>query len=260
MDILLDPDAHPVIAHRGASGYAPENTLAAFQLAVDQGADALEFDVHISLDGTPVVIHDPTLNRTTERSGAIASLPYSAIRAADAGARWTSDEGRTFPWRGRRVFVPTLGDVVSSFPDIPLVIEIKTRHAQEVVQRVLGEHGAMRRCIVASSEVTALDQFDVSSWSLGAAQKEIGRLKFPMLFGRRANAVRYRGLFVPEWYWGLPVPTRSFVRAARAMDCPVHVWTVNSPFAARRLWSRGVAGIITNYPPVMLAAREAMFG
>ena len=260
MDILLDPDAHPVIAHRGASGYAPENTLVAFQLAVDQGADALEFDVHIYIDGVPVVIHDPTLDRTTERSGAVASLPYSAIRAADAGSRWTSDEGRTFPWRGRRVFVPTLDDVVASFPDIPLVIEIKTRRAQEVVQRVLAKHGASKRCIVAASEVAALDQFDVASWFLGAAQREIGSLKFPMLYGKRADSVRYRGLFVPQWYWGVPVPTRSFIRAARALDCPVHVWTVDSPSAARRLWGRGVSGIITNYTPVMLAAREAMFG
>ncbi|MGI9078481.1 MAG: glycerophosphodiester phosphodiesterase family protein [Gemmatimonadaceae bacterium] len=260
MDILLDPNAHPVIAHRGASGYAPENTLVAFQLAVDQGADALEFDVHVSLDGIPVVIHDPALGRTTDRSGAVASLPYSAIRAADAGARWTSDNGRSFPWRGRRVFVPTLDDVVSSFPDIPLVIEIKTRHAQEVVQRVLAKHGAVRRCIVAASEVATLDQFDVAAWSLGAAQREIRDLKFPLLYGRRADSARYSGIFVPEWYWGLPIATRRFVRAARAMDCPVHVWTVNSVSAARRLWGRGVAGIVTDYAPVMLAARESVFG
>lgn len=260
MDILLDLYAHPVIAHRGASGYAPENTLPAFQLAVDQGADALEFDIQISADGVPIVIHDPTLDRTTDLGGLICSLPYRRIRAADAGAHWTSDDGRTFPWRGRRIHVPTLHEVVTSFPDMPLVIEIKTRQAQEIVQRVLSEHDATGRCIVAASDLAALDMFDSGAWSLGAAMEEIGSLKFPLLYGRRADSVRYRGLFVPERYWGWPIPTRRFVGAARRIGCPVHVWTVNRVSAAKRLWGRGVAGIITNFPPLMLAAREEMFG
>jgi glycerophosphoryl diester phosphodiesterase len=77
---LLDLDARPVIGHRGASGHAPENTLPSFALALAQGADALELDVHLTADGTPVVLHDATLDRTTDRRGPVAALALGAVQ------------------------------------------------------------------------------------------------------------------------------------------------------------------------------------
>src|ERR687883_1387791 len=85
MHVLLDPNAHPVVAHRGASARAPENTLRAFELALEEGADALELDVHATADDVPVVVHDPTLDRTTNVAGAVAALPLERVHAADAG-------------------------------------------------------------------------------------------------------------------------------------------------------------------------------
>ncbi|HUK64913.1 MAG TPA: glycerophosphodiester phosphodiesterase family protein, partial [Dongiaceae bacterium] len=103
---LLDPGARLVIGHRGAAAEAPENTMASFERAAELGVDALEFDVHVTADGHAVVIHDPTLRRTTDRDGAVAALTLEQLRAADAGARFTRD-GATFPFRGRGVRVPT---------------------------------------------------------------------------------------------------------------------------------------------------------
>jgi glycerophosphoryl diester phosphodiesterase len=131
--ILLDPEAHPVIAHRGASGEYPENTLLAFRRALEQGADGLELDVRVTADGVPVVIHDPTLERTTNRRGQVGQLSLSQVREAAAG-------------EGERV--PTLAEVLDAFPATPLIVEIKDRVAARPVLAALRARDAGRRVLV----------------------------------------------------------------------------------------------------------------
>ena len=257
MNPLLDLSARPVIGHRGASARAPENTLPAFQLAVEEGAEALELDVHITGDDVPVVIHDATLGRTTDLNGAVAAQPLERVRQADAGARFSPDGGRTFPWRGRGVRVPTLGEVLTAFPDMPLLIEIKTVRAQHPVRRVITEQNAAERCVVAAFEAAALEVFGELPFLRGAAREDIAHLWLPSLVSRPAGPVGYRALCVPERYRGLTVPHRRFVAAARRLGCPVHVWTVNDVRSARRLWRRGVSGIITNFPAEIRMARDS---
>lgn len=256
MNPLLDLSLRPIIAHRGASAYAPENTLPAFALALEQGADALELDVHLSADGVPMVIHDPTLERTTDRPGAVALLAADQIREADAGARFSPDGGKTFPWRNQGVRVPTLMEVLERLPQVPILLEIKTASAQEAVRRTLLERHAEGRCVLASEDAATLEGFQQPPFMAGASGPDIARLYWRSLLGRSNDPVRYRLLSVPVRHRGLPVPTRRFVAAARRVGCPVHVWTVNHPRVARRLWSRGVAGIVTDEPGIMRRARE----
>jgi glycerophosphoryl diester phosphodiesterase len=130
MNPLTDLAARPVIAHRGASGYAPENTLSAFELAIAQGADALELDVRLTADGVPVVIHDATLERTTGRPAKVGDLSLDQLLEADAGERFSPDRGKTFPFRGRGLLIPTLQDVLRAFPATPLLIDLKESRAQ----------------------------------------------------------------------------------------------------------------------------------
>jgi glycerophosphoryl diester phosphodiesterase len=257
--LLIDPDAHPVIAHRGASGYAPENTLPSFERAAELGADALEMDVHVTADGVPVVIHDATLERTTDMAGLVAALPLARLREADAGARFSPDGGRTFPFRGRGVRIPTFAEVVDAFPDLPLVIEVKTPRAQEAAKRVLAERAAAARCVITSASSAALAAFREPPWICGAATPQVAQLRFPIVPRSRGAPVPYRALFVPLRYYGLTVPTPRFIRAARQLGCPVHIWTVNDPANARALWARGIAGVVTNYPDVMLAERARTY-
>ena len=114
-----------IVAHRGASAHAPENTIPSFELAVRQGADAIELDVHLSADGQVAVIHDETLERTTTGSGSVASLTMDQIRSLDAGARFGDG---SFAGQGLRV--PTLPEVLDWLPQgVGLVIEIKARTA-----------------------------------------------------------------------------------------------------------------------------------
>jgi glycerophosphoryl diester phosphodiesterase len=144
---LLDLTAHPVIAHRGASAWAPGNTAAAFELAIRLGADALELDVRLSLDGVPVVLHDATLNRTTGGRGPVARHTVAELQKLDAGARFTRDGGRTYPFRGQGIQIPTLADVLLAFPEMPMIVEIKEAAAQAAVRRVLLEQSAKRSTI-----------------------------------------------------------------------------------------------------------------
>ena len=254
---LLDLSARPIIAHRGASGHAPENTMAAFELALQQGADAIELDVRLTADGVPVVLHDPTLDRTTSHQGPLGAVASDRLRDIDAGARFTPDRGRTYPFRGSGVQVPTLTEVLRAFPLMPFLIEIKEAPAQEAVKRGLLEEGAVLRCVLASEHDAALTSFREPPFAVAAGGREIGALYRAVLFRRVPAAVPYSALSVPARYRGLVVPTRRFNAAARALGCPVHVWTVNDPALARRLWANGAAGIVTNFPDRMVASRES---
>lgn len=257
MNPLLDLDAHPVIGHRGASRYAPENTLPSFALAREQGADALECDVHVTADDVPIIMHDPLLDRTTNLRGPVAALTLERVREADAGARFSPDAGRTFPWRGRDVRIPTLAEALDAFPDLPFLIEIKAPNARHAVRRVLAEHHAEERCVVAAFNVRALEGLGEARIACGAAQADIVRLMAHAFVGRVPRHAPYRAIAAPERHGRIPVVTRRFVAAARRLGCPTHVWTVDDAATARRLWAMGVAGMVTNAPDVICAARDA---
>ena len=255
---LLLPARRLVIAHRGASAERPENTLASFRLALEQGADALELDVRATADGEAVVMHDETLDRTTDLAGPVRARTLAELRRADAGAHFSQDGGRTFPWRARDVRIPTLGEVLDAFADVPLLVEVKEPAVQEAARRAILERGAAARCVLASEHRAALDAFRTPPFLRGASAGEIAGLYFPAMLGlppRRLDAVAYS---VPDrWHGVLPIPTRRVVAAARHAGRPVHVWTVNAPARALRLWARGVAGIVTNRPAAMVEARGA---
>jgi hypothetical protein len=123
--MLLDPNARPVIGHRGNRAHAPENTLESLQEAVALGGDAVEFGVQVSSDGVLLFMHGLTIDRTTSGSGAVATQTFAALRAHDAGARFTTDRGRTCPWRARGVVIPTFDAVVEALPStLPLILEL----------------------------------------------------------------------------------------------------------------------------------------
>jgi glycerophosphoryl diester phosphodiesterase len=231
---LLDPAARLVIGHRGASADAPENTLPAFALALAQGADALELDVHATADGVPVVIHDPTLDRTTDRRGAVAGLGAEDVRAAQ---------------------VPSLAEVLDAFPRTPLLIEVKSPAATAPLADVIRRHGAAGRVAVAAFDAAALQGLAGTGIAVGASRRDAQRLVLAAYLGVRAGAgPRFYAL--PDRYRGLPVPTRWVVATARRLGRPVHVWTVDDPARAVALWRRGVCGIISNRPGAIHAVRH----
>jgi glycerophosphoryl diester phosphodiesterase len=151
--------------------------------------------------------------------------------------------------------VPTLAQALDAVPGLAVMDEIKEPDAQRAVREVVLARGDAGRVVVASEYAGALVEFADGRVAIGASSDHIGRLYLGALFRRPIGAVPYRFLSVPVRYRGLPVATGGFMLAARALGCPVHVWTVNDGSLARRLWARGAAGIVTNYPDRVLAAR-----
>ena len=257
--ILSDPHARPVIGHRGNRVTAPENTLPAFQQAVEAGADAVEFDVHLSADGVPVVFHDPTLERTTDGRGTLASLPLAALREVDAGARFTPDGGKTFPWRGRGVRIPTLDELLDTLPaTLPLILELKTPRASAAVADTIRRRALAHRVIVAGFDPASTAPMRGAPWMLGASTPEVARLLLPALLRRPLAPQPFQALCIPPQWNGLPVPIRALARSARAAGMLLHLWTINTARDAHRHWANGVHGIITDDPVAILAARDAV--
>jgi glycerophosphoryl diester phosphodiesterase len=254
--ILLEPAERPVIAHRGASAEAPENTMPSFLRAVEQGADAIEIDVHVTADDVPVVMHDPVVGRTTSGDGALSAMSWRRLHELDAGARYTPDGGATYPYRDRGVRVPSVEEVLAAIPpDLPLLIEVKALHAQWALRRVLERFNAASRCVVAAFEAGSLEAFSEPPFTCGASRRDVVRLITRTIAGMRPGRVPYRAICPPNEYHGLPVPIGLIVRGARLLGAPVHVWTVDDPREARRLWQRGVSGIISNAPRLILEER-----
>jgi len=254
MNLLLDLLAHPVIGHRGAAGLAPENTIEGFRTGLDAGAEALEFDVHLSRDGKAVVIHDPTLDRTTDRTGTVSELTLDEIQQADAGFRFQS--AGAYSWRGRQVRVPTLEEVVAALPDVPLLIELKTPLAGPEVARLLREGGAADRAIVAGDDHRGLGHFDHPPFHRGASRRDIVRA----FSGLGQPAAACACFAVPLRHFGLIIASPRFVAKATRRGRTVHVWTVDNEASATRVWDAGAQGVVTNRPDLVRRWRDARFG
>src|ERR687889_2933154 len=207
-------DGWPVnLAHRGASALAPENTIEAFRLAVEAGAGGLELDVHMTRDGHIVVIHDATVDRTTNGSGAVSEMTLDELRGFDAGHNFSSDGGPTRPYRGRGVRVPTLGEVLREFPEVAVNIEIKapTPGIEETVLGILHGANASRRTLVVSTPHAIVKRFRKISAGListGASRWEIEIFYISSRFHlERLLRPAYDALQVPLLHRGIPVVT-----------------------------------------------------
>jgi len=256
--ILLDPHARLVIGHRGDRAHAPENTLESLRQAVALGVDAVEFDLRVSRDGALVVIHDETLERTTDGSGPVALRTVSELRSLDAGARFTPDEGHTFPWRGRGVRVSTFDEIIESLPrELPCIIELKTTAATELLRIAVRRHDIARRIIIAGFDPDATRPLRGAGFALGASTPDVARLLLPALLRLRIGPQLFQALCIPPRWHGLAVPIAALARALRESGTVIHVWTVNDPAYALRLWREGVQGIISDDPRLILAARKS---
>ena len=255
MHPLLDPTRRPIVGHRGNAAHAPENTLESFRQALAAGAECIELDVHLSGDGVAVVIHDATLDRTTDASGAVALMTVEQIRQADAGARYTPD-GAAFPYRGSGLIVPTFEEVLRDLGDVPLLIEVKTVAASQETRRLIEHYRAESRCVVGSFDTRALDVFRASRIPTGASASEVKRLLPRVVTRRSVSTLPYSAMCIPRSQGGMRVPIASLVRLTRPAGCLVHVWTINEPAVAQELWSFGVRGIISDDPGLMRRVRD----
>ena len=243
------------LAHRGASASAPENTLEAFRLAVESGAGGLELDVHMTRDGEIVVLHDPTVDRTTEGTGPVSGMSLSEVRRLDAGYRFASDGAH--PYRGKGVLVPTLAEVFREFPEVVVNMDIKEHRPgfEEAVLREIRAAGAGGRTLVASWDFGTIRRF---RWLSGgrvptaASRFEIGAFYVSSrLRLERLLRPAYDALQVPVRHRGLELVTRRFLDAAHDRGVRVDAWTIDEAGEMRRLLDLGVDGIMSDRPGVL---------
>lgn len=253
-----------VVGHRGASGELPENTIAAFERAVEQGAMILETDVHRSRDGVVVLSHDPSLERMTEGSGALEERSLEALRALDAGYRFTPDGGRSFPERGRGHRIPTLDEALRAFPRMRFNVEIKRpdRALVDATLAVVEAAGAEERVLLAAGEdaTMAILRERLAESRLrpatGASPSEVvGFLK--AMGSGDAPPPEPMALQVPPSFGGRDVVTRELLDFAHAHDVQVHVWTVNERAEMERLLALGVDGVMSDFPGHLEAVVDA---
>jgi glycerophosphoryl diester phosphodiesterase len=237
-----------ILAHRGASRRAPENTMAAFRLAAQLGADGLELDVQLTSDGEVVVMHDSTLNRTSNGHGRVLDWPLAGLRVLDAGG-WYAPEFAGEP-------IPTLAEVLHELgPRLVLNVELKTTlfggGLEAEVVRLVEDAGLGERVILSSFDPLAL-------WRVRRLNPHLatGLLYAPdsplYIRGRWLQALARPAALHPRW----DTLDGPGVAAAHRQGLAVRPWTCDDPDGLRRLIEWGVDAIITNVPDVALAVRD----
>ena len=251
------------VAHRGGAALYPENTLVAFEMAVEvDHTDLLEMDVHTSADGVLVVHHDDTVDRTTDGSGPVHGFTLEELRRLDAGYRFTADDGETYPYRGQGVQIPTLEEVLEAFPDIPLSIESKQIEPSLVAD--------LTASIVAHDRVDSVMVTSLDDATIEAVVEQLPGVA--VNFGENATRcvvlqhVLQAGwgscplgdvLTVPPSSSGIPVITDRLLSSAHGREIPIFAWTIDDPDEMDELLTMGVDGIMTDRPDILREVLDA---
>lgn len=251
-----------VLAHRGGRGLWPESTLYAFEQAAKMNVDVLEMDIHSTADGVLVISHDEIIDHITNGSGPIQSFTLAELKKFDAGYNWTNDEGRTYPFRGRGITIPTLEEVFTTLPHIRVAIDIKQQEPPIAVPfcKMIREFGMTRKVLVSSFHAAVLREFrkecpDVATTST----KPEATLFYGLnkVFLGNLYQAPFEAMAVSEYaevpiLGELHVVTPDFIATAHKLNIKIQVWTVNEPEDMQRLLNIGVDGIFTDYPDRLL--------
>lgn len=252
--MLKSSSAFKRIAHRGASGEAPENTLPALTLAIEKyRVDLVEMDVRVSSDGVPVVLHDETLERTTNGTGKVRERTLQELKSYDAGFHFDPGLKGEFLSRGKGVTIPTLEEVLNQFSSMPFLIEIKDRDARsakkviEVVQRSPKREGT----IVASfhhsvtQEIRKRRHHAIRSLF---SEREVFFTYLRFLAGLRDFTPPAHRMSLPVSRHRLRLDERNWIHFLHRLGVRIYYWTVDDPEEMKRLMELGADGIMTNYP------------
>ncbi len=274
---ILMPDAptrayysgvqHPlVIAHQGGDGVWPGDTVFAYENAVKIGADVLEMDAHITKDGQIVLMHDEQVDRTTDGTGLIEDLTLEQLKQLDAAYQWSNDDGKTFPYRGQGIQVPTLEELLQKFPQMRYVIEIKL--TQNPIDKplcdLIRKRDMQDKVVIASFHDEAMQNFRRTCPEVATSASR-GEVTTFVILGK----VFLSGLILPEYQSiqppydpaeskNIPIMTKRFIREAHAKNIAVEPWTVDDPTLMKQYIEWGVDGIMTDRPDLMMQVLKEM--
>ncbi len=247
---------HPrrLYAHRGASAECPENTLPAFERAIELGCHALELDVHLTRDGQLIVAHDELATRTTGAALAWAELDLIEAQRLDAGWGFLAPDG-TRPFAGQGIYAPSFAEVLTTFRDAHLNVDLKGERAVEVMLGLLREHGAEERVTIASFQIRTLVDVRRRNYAgeTGLAQAEVAALlALPGLAWRQlpwtGDAAQ-----IPTHQGPLRFDRAPFIAKCHSVGLRVDYWVIDDASEAARLLELGADGIMTNDPAKLVA-------
>lgn len=250
-----------VIAHQGGDGLRPSNTMAAFTHAVELGVDVLEMDIHSTADGVLVTIHDATVDRTTNGRGRVQEFTFAELQTLDAGYHWPTVEGHVqlgeHPYRGKGIVIPALEEIFQTFPDTPMVIEIKQREpsiAQPFCD-LIRQYDMSNQLLVAAFSKETLQEFRATCPEVITSGAE-DEIRIFYILHRLGLSAAYQpavhAFQVPEYSGDFHVLTPAFVYHTRPHNIDVHAWTINTTADMERMIALSVDGIITDYPDQLL--------
>ena len=241
------------ISHRGAMGLAPENTILAFRKAVDSGSDILELDIRATSDSALVLLHDSTVDRTTDGNGEISKLKLKQVKELNAGFNWTHDDSLTFPYRALNLSIPTLEEFLMNFRDTRLNIEIKQHDLFVAIELcdILVRNNIESSVVVASFSSDIIEEFRRNCPEILTSP---GMDEIKLLYG-----LNYIGMDkfyhpksdiyqLPEYFKETHVLTKRLIESLKRKNIPIFVWTVNDTSEMRRFIELGVDGIISDFP------------
>lgn len=249
-----------VIAHQGGDGLWPGDTMYAFENAVNLGADVLEMDAHITKDGQIVLMHDEKVDRTTDGTGLIEGLTLAELKQLDAAYKWSKDDGKTFPYRGQGIQVPTLEELFQQFPQMHYVIEIKLTEnpIDKPLCDLIRKYSMQDKVLIASFHDQAMSNFRQTCPEVATSASR-GEVTTFVLLGKvflsPFVAPQYQSLqppFDPRESKNIPIMTKRFIREAHAKNLKVEPWTVDDPALMKQYIQWGVDGIITDRPDLMI--------
>lgn len=240
-----------VTGHRGAAGYAPENTLASIQKAIDLGVDRIEIDIHQSKDSVIVVIHDDTVDRTTNGSGKVNELSYEELKKLDAGSFFSNEFSEEK--------IPTLEEVLQLVKgQKDLLIEFKYGNEtypgiEEAVLELLDKHQAVNWCIVHSFRTSVLESLHHLKPQLRLQKLFILQLRFtPFYYDTGFNSFDPNDYpYIQEYSLNEYFGNKEIIYRLQAMGKKVNVWTPNKTHRIDAYKALGIDGIITDYPDLI---------
>lgn len=249
-----------VIAHQGGDGVWPGDTMYAFERAVEIGADVLEMDAHITKDGRIVLMHDETVDDTTDGTGLIEEMTLEELKKLDAAYDWSNDGGQTFPYRGMGIQVPTLDELFEEFPQLRYVIEIKL--TQNPIDKpmcdLIRKYNMQNKVVIASFHDEAMKNFRATCPEVATSASRTEVRNYVLL----GKAFLW-GFYIPKFEsvqppfdpkdsLNIPIMTKRFIRESHAKNIAVEPWTVDDPELIKQYIEWGVDGIMTDRPDLMV--------
>ena len=239
-----------ILGHRGASGYAPENTMEAFELAAKMGADGFELDVHLTSDGQIVICHDEKIDRTSNGQGIIPEYTFAELRAMDFGFHF---------YNGQRkgIRIPTLDEVYGLAKPLGLTINVEIKPSNPEIIPACYE-AAKRHCMLDNVIYSSFDHFQVRRMKDMYPDTFVAPLYSVSLFNPwnicgdlDAKAIHPKYLQIPR--------SEDYVKHCHDRGIRVHTWTVNTEDDVQQMLDLGVDAIITNYPDIAVKLRDQKF-